>query len=73
MTESNKRTLDAWMKQHLSVSDFEELAIRGHHLLNLRQKTWYNYRHAITRRIPADVAARLNKELSIRNYQPYDF
>ena len=71
--DQEKKTLENWMKDTLNCGDFKDLAERGHILLNLNQKTWYNYRHGITRRIPADVASRFNKELIKRNYQTYEF
>ncbi|MCX6237477.1 MAG: hypothetical protein NTY07_07975 [Bacteroidia bacterium] len=68
-----KQTLNDWLKTVLNCTDFDELAKHGHTLLGLKQKTWYNYRMGKTLRIPADVAAKFNRELINRNYQPYEF
>jgi len=68
-----KETLNEWMKKNLLYIDHEELGTRGHALLGISKKTWYNYRTAKTNRITADVAAKLNKELINRGYEPYEF
>lgn len=68
-----KKGLNDYLKSVLSCADFEVLAVHGHQLLGLKKKTWYNYRVGNTRSIPADVAAKLNRELTNRNYPPYEF
>lgn len=68
-----KETLDEWMRRNLKYADYDELGTHGYAFLGISQKTWYNYRTAKTNRITADVAAKLNKELTNRSYEPFEF
>jgi len=68
-----KESLCEWMKRHLKCAEYEEIGTHGHLLLEISKKTWYNYRMGKTKRIPADIAAKLNKELISRGHEPFEF
>lgn len=70
---NEKQTIDEWLLANLNCCDYNEIAVKGHPILNISQRTWYNYRHGKRKKIPADVAIKLNNWLTEKGYQPYPF